>query len=318
MYDIFVVSKDKTECELIDRFPHCKTVEYTSDKKKLFQSIALQSATKHAWLVSADCDYSNFDFDYTPPWHQETQLHVWPTEEQLLGGDTCLINTREFLKQVNDIDYVQNYQDVCWKELSITQTVKPEVFVWSKSPSADMIVDDATFMRYTGDRLSMLRKTVRRATTPYIWVVSDELDYSEFDFFWRPSWAEEQYLHVWPTENQTLGGDTFYVNVAEFTKQQDALESLDHYQTVHWHNRQIKQKITPDVFIWDRGQAQSLKERFPTATVLRYFGSKFDMMKRTIAKSQTANIWIISDNCNYSEFDFTWRPGWATDKHLVN
>ena len=316
MYDIFVVTKNKSQCDLLDRFPHCKTVEYTPNKVELLRAVAGQSATRHAWIVSADCDYSNFDFNYMPPWHQETQLHVWPTENQTLGGDTCLINTKEFLKQASTLDYVQNYKDVCWKDSSINQKVQPEVFVWSRSSTADLISVDATFLRYVGDPLSMMKKTVRRATTPYIWIVNDECDYRDFDFTWRPSWASEQYLHVWPTENQTLGGDTFYVNVEEFLQQQDTIESLDHYQTVHWHNQQIKQKITPEIFIWDKGNAQRLKEQFPNATAIRYFGSKFDMMKRTIAKSQTANIWVIGDNCDYKDFDFSWRPSWATDAHM--
>ena len=316
MHDIFVISKNKSHCDLLDIFPHCKVVDYTTDKIELFCAVAIQSTTKYAWVLSADCDYTNFNFDYMPPWHQEDQLHVWPTENQSLGGDTCLLNAKEFLKQASTLDYVQNYKDVCWKDSNIPQAIKPEVFVWSRSSTADMIIDNATFLRYVGDPLSMMKKTVRRATTPYIWIVSDECDYSDFNFSWRPEWAAEQYLHVWPTENQTLGGDTYYVNVEEFLQQQDLIESLGHYQTIQWHSESVTQKETPEIFIWDDGVNNQTKEKYPDATVLRQIGSNFDMLAKTIRKASTPYVWVLSSKCNYTNFDLSFRPGWNEELYL--
>lgn len=316
MYDIFVVKSNKTNNNFLsEQYPHCKTVEYSSDKKELFKQIAMQSATKHAWIVSESCDYREFDFNYTPPWHQADQIHVWPTNKQHHGGDTCLINAKEFLKQYDNIDYVQNYQSISWKSQSVKQVVNPEVFVWSRSSTADMIIDDATFLRYIGDPLSMLKKTIRRATTPYIWIISDECNYSEFDFNWRPDWEAESYLHVWPTENQQLGGDTYYVNVEEFKKQQDAIEKIDHYETIQWHSP-VKQNNKPAVYIWDKGNSDNLKKQFPDAQVLRYVGSTLDMVNKTIRNANTPYVWILSSNCNYTNFDFNWRPGWAEENFL--
>ena len=273
MHDIFVVKTNNLDKQILKQFPHAKTVDYSADRVELFKCVAEQTVTEHAWIVSSDCDYSDFDFDYTPPWHQNDQLHVWATENQILGGDTVLINAREFLKQADSIDAPQNYQDVCWKEIAVTQSIKPEIFVWSRGNDID--IPGAQTLRYIGNHLEMMRKTIRRASTPYIWIVSDELDYSNFNFDWRPSWAAEKYLHVWPTENQTLGGDTFYVNVEEFVEQQE-IESLDHYQTIQWHEQSIPQVVKPEIFVWNKGNSDHIKQLYPDATVLRYIGSKFD------------------------------------------
>lgn len=315
MHDVFVIKTKNFNEDFLKQIPHTKTVDYTSDRLGLYKNIAMKSVTKHAWILNSDYDYSNFNFDYTPPWHQDSQIHVWPDVSQQHGGDTVLINTAEFLNQVDKLDALQNYQDICWKKETVTQQHKPEIFVWSKSPTSDMIIDDATFMRYTGDPLSMLQKTVRRANTPYIWIVSDELDYSDFDFSWRPSWAIEKYLHVWPTENQQYGGDTFYVNVEEFVKQQH-IDSLDQYQTIYWHDKSIQQKTKPEIFVWDKHNNPNIRNQFPNATFLRYIGSKFSMMEKTARHASTPYFWVIDSSCNYDNFDFSWRPSWATDKHL--
>ena len=313
MHDIFVVKTNNLDKQILKQFPHAKTVDYSADRVELFKCVAEQTVTEHAWIVSSDCDYSDFDFDYTPPWHQIDQLHVWATENQTLGGDTVLINAREFLKQADSIDAPQNYQDVCWKEISVSQSIKPEIFVWSRGNDID--IPGAQTLRYIGNHLEMMRKTIRRAATPYIWIVSDELDYSNFNFDWRPGWAAEKYLHVWPTENQTLGGDTFYVNVEEFVEQQE-IESLDHYQTIQWHEQSIPQVAKPEIFIWNKGNSDHIKQLYPDATVLRYIGSKFDMMQKTVRKSTTPYIWVLSGNCDYTDFDTTWRPGWAIQEQL--
>lgn len=318
MHDIFVVGDPDTNKDILSKYPHSRFVDHKSDRVALFAHIAQQSVTKHAWVISNDCDYSNFDFEYIPPWHQADQLHVWPTENQTHGGSTVLLNTHEFLKQSDNIDSAQNYKDVCWKDDNISQCVKPEIFVWSRGHTVD--IPGVKTLRFIGDRLDMLCKTVRKATTEHIWIISDELDYDSFDFNWRPDWATEKHLHVWPTENQTNGGDTFYVNVAEFKKQSLEINSVNEYNSISWHQDCLKQAHTPDVVIWDNGKNQGnleyLKSRYPGAKVLRNVGNRFDMMQRTMRHVNNKNAWIINSKCSYDNFDFTWRPDWATEKHL--
>ena len=77
MHDIFVVKTNNLDKQILKQFPHAKTVDYSADRVELFKCVAEQTVTEHAWIVSSDCDYSDFDFDYTPPWHQNDQLHVW-------------------------------------------------------------------------------------------------------------------------------------------------------------------------------------------------------------------------------------------------
>jgi hypothetical protein len=313
MHDIFVVKSNNSSKKILEQFPHAKTVDYNNNRLVLFEQVAKQTVTEHAWILNSNCDYTDFNFDYRPLWHQNDQMHVWPTHNQCQGGDTVLINAKEFLKQIHSLDAAQNYQDVCWKEQSLAQQIKPEIFVWSRANVVD--VPETTVLRYIGNHLDMMRKTARKATTPYVWVISDELDYSDFDFDWRPSWATENFLHVWPTENQQQGGDTFYINVEQFVAQQD-IESLNHYQTIQWHKQHIPQIVKPEIFVWDRHNNDTLKNLYPSATFLRHVGSRYSMMEKTVRRAATPCFWVIDSNCDYTDFDFDWRPSWATDKHL--
>ena len=320
MYDIFVVKNNNNfNSKILNQFPHAKVVDYNSNRLELFKQVSKQSVTEHAWIVDSGCDYSNFDFDYRPPWHQTNQLHVWPIENQVFGGDTILINTQEFLKQSGNIDAAQNYQDVCWKDLSLLQHITPEIFVWSRTGITSNIPGSTT-LRYVGDHLEMMRKTISKATTPYVWILSDNCDYNNFDFAWRPSWAEETYLHVWPTENQVMGGDTFYVNVAEFQKQSVDIDQLNNYQVVNWHKLSIPEIKNTEVVIWnnsrDNDNLEKLKILFPNATVMRHIGNRFDMLSKTVDRSNSEYMWIISSDCDYTEFDFDYRPSWAEESYL--
>jgi len=87
--------------------------------------------------------------------------------------------------------------------------------------------------RYLGTHLDMLRRTVIRSRTEYLWVISSCCDYSNFDFSWMPPVGQETQLHCWATGDEKFG-DTFLVHVPSWTQQQ-AVEKLEWYQHVNYH-----------------------------------------------------------------------------------
>ena len=295
------------------------TIRYIGSELDMMNRTLRKVKTPSFWVISDTCDYTNFDLNWRPSWVKQSYLHVWPTENQVKGGDTMYVDTAYMISQLIEIEDLEHYDVIDWHNDSIPQLVKPEVFVWDSTGNTDLF-PDATVLRNVGDKFSMLEKTVRRASTPYIWILNSNNDYSEFDFEWRPSWATQSHLHVWPSGTQTHGGDTMYVNVAEFRKQALEIQALDQYVPINWHNTVIEQTYKPDVVVWDNGKNQGnleyIKTQYPDAIVLRNVGSRFDMMQRTIRHVTSSNAWIINSKCSYTDFDFTWRPGWATEKHL--
>jgi hypothetical protein len=309
MHDIFIVNQCNNHDYLTKRFPHARVIEPASNRKELYTQVSKMGVTEHAWVLDDRYDYTDFDLTYRSPWHQNEQLHVWPGVAQTLGGDTVLINRLEFLKQVSELDAVQNYQSVAWKNQTVCTSNRPEIFVWSNSNTS---IDGTTKLRRIGSELDMMIRTLRKAKTNNIWIISDTCDYTDFNFDWRPEWEQEEYLHVWPTEGQTSGGDTMYVNVSHAKAQLDNIENLENYNTIRWHNQNVKQKVKPLTVAWSRS-GTSVEGADIT---LRYLGNELDMMKRTLRKIDTPYFWIISDTCDYTDFDFNWRPGWSTQHQL--
>jgi hypothetical protein len=272
--------------------------------------------TPSFWVISDTCDYTDFDFEYKPGWTKQSYLHVWPTENQTKGGDTMYVDTVHMMAQLTELKELEHYDVIDWHSNSIKQMHTPEVFVWDSTGNKDCF-PGATVLRNVGDKYSMLEKTVRRASTPYIWILNSNNNYTDFDFNWRPSWATQNHLHVWPSGTQTHGGDTMYVNVIEFKKQALEMQALEQYVPINWHNTVVEQTCKPDIVIWDGGDNTAyIKERFPDAKVMRNIGSRYDMMCRTMHHVNSNTAWIINSKCDYSEFDFDWRPNWANETQL--
>ena len=67
-----------------------------------------------------------------------------------------------------------------------------------------------------------------------------------------------------------------------------------------------------DVFIMDMGgnddNVETLTTRFPHVRVVRYYDNHLDTLKRCIARCRTPYAWVISSVCDYTNFDFDYRP----------
>ena len=103
-----------------------------------------------------------------------------------------------------------------------------------------------------------------------------------------------------------------YVNVIHARANLDYIETLEHYSTIHWQEQTGKQKTNPQSVAWSRS-GTSVEGADIT---LRYLGSELDMMNRTLRKVKTPYFWVISDTCDYTDFDFGYRPGWDKQSYL--
>ncbi len=67
-----------------------------------------------------------------------------------------------------------------------------------------------------------------------------------------------------------------------------------------------------DVFIMDMGghddNVQALTQRFPHARVVRYYDNHLDTLKRCISRSRTPFCWVLASVCDYTTFDFDYKP----------
>jgi len=132
-------------------FPHARIIPFVGSYLEIVRSVLPESRTTHMWLLSSKVTYDNFDFDYIPEQHQNTQLHVWNNHDQE-EGDTFLF-PKKFLEQ--QIKFLRDYQDVNYHEytadydfdfLDVRYDLSDVITNLPKSPSSS-----ARYIRYHTD-----------------------------------------------------------------------------------------------------------------------------------------------------------------------
>ena len=101
--------------ELQSRLPKIKRTRVVGDYLSALKRIAETAQTEWVWITSSVCDYSKFDFTWTPePW-QEKMLHCFPSSEQK-RGDTFYMQVEEFRKQMNQLEILDWFETINYCE----------------------------------------------------------------------------------------------------------------------------------------------------------------------------------------------------------
>jgi len=107
----------------------------------------------------------------------------------------------------------------------------------------------AKYTRYNNTHLATIKRIVERATTEYVWIVSDLCDYTDFDFAWQPvPWQADQ-IHCWASGDQQYG-DTFLVPVDAFKRQAEGLKVLGWYEHINWHADGVPRTTLGNMYDW--------------------------------------------------------------------
>ena len=107
----------------------------------------------------------------------------------------------------------------------------------------------AKYTRYNNTHLATIKRIVERATTEYVWVVSDLCDYADFDFTWQPLPWEADQIHCWASGDQQVG-DTFLVPVAAFKRQAEGVKVLGWYKHINWHSDGVPRPTLGNMYDW--------------------------------------------------------------------
>ena len=72
-----------------------------------------------------------------------------------------------------------------------------------------------------------IKTAVSKATKPWLWIISDLIDYSNFDFDWLPEEGDEKFIHCWPS-GTSKKGDTFLINVIHYLNNDNIEYNFEH------------------------------------------------------------------------------------------
>lgn len=236
MFDIFVINSNNT---VKKHYPHACEIKNLSLCEAV-QWAAKNSSTEMFWVLSGSNDYSEFDLQFEPAWHQRSHLHVWPSNNQCHGGSTLLVNRRQWLGE-SPGDLLE-YSTINWHSNALISKETADIFVWDfggHQQNIEQILQqypDAKVLRYFGTHLDMFKKTVKKAKKDSVWILSSCCNYDEFDPFWLPDWHNQNQIHVWASGDQQFG-DTFWVDVESAKQCIDDLEELEYFSKgITWHS----------------------------------------------------------------------------------
>ena len=176
----------------------------------------------------------------------------------------------------------------------------------------EIVVQESTvtqFQKYYVE--TTLEDLIKQHPNEIFWALNPDLDYIEFDFNWRPSIEQAQYVHAFgSSESETT--QTYLVNSNMWEKGFRELNWVEDEQLDDQTLAKLFKK--PDMFFVDKGNSESqdrfdkLKQQFPFIQKTRYLNSWVDTINRCINRAATNLCWILNSELDYSAFNFEYYP----------
>jgi hypothetical protein len=230
------------------------------------------------WVIPDNIDVSRFDFS----WHPD---------------DTSPPTTYQFgtlLDKEDGPKYVH------------PSTMDDVVVFLERIESKQVIVETIVqkdFPKYT--ITSTLEDLINQHVNELFWALNPDLDYSEFDFDWRPNIEQSQYLHAFGSP-ENINTQTYFVNAAAWLKGSKDINYVE--------DKTLNVKVNIDMFFVDRSNSESqsrfekLKNKFPNIQKTRYLNSWVETINRCINRASSNLCWILNSELDYSDFDFNYYP----------
>jgi len=158
-----------------------------------------------------------------------------------------------------------------------------------------------------------LEDLVNEHPNEVFWALNTNIDYSAFDFNWRPSIEQARYVHVFGSPDSQLT-QTYFVSAPMYLQGSKDFNFVEQDKKVD--SEYLSSLFKPsDMFFVDRGNSEAndrfniLKEKFGNRIQkTRYLNSWVDTINRCINRSSTNLCWILNSELDYSNFNFNWYP----------
>lgn len=223
------------------------------------------------WIVPENVDTSTFDFSWHPDSTSPPYIYQFGT----------LLNNSDgprYITPDNNGETVFKYR------------------IYKDGIKVDPILVNKYCIETTLDDL------VRQHPDEVFWALCKQIDYTKFNFDWRPDLRDIDYVQVFGSPASSK--QTFFVNARSYLNGNNQLKFIE----------PIQPTTQPDMFFVDRGNINSqenyekLKLVYPNLQKTRYLNSWVDTVYRCINRSTTELCWILNSELDYTDFDFNYYP----------
>jgi hypothetical protein len=172
--------------------------------------------------------------------------------------------------------------------------------------------------RYLNSWVDTIARCTTKSDEDLFWVLSSEVDYTEFSFNYNPNPWQMRMIHVFGTQ-WTHWGNTYLVNRNTFKEDTKYVKVIEHLNVLNFvkDKRAIASGSLYDIVLIDQGndETKSVVELLQnkalgrTVTTVKYAHSYLKTFKQILTTLPTKNehyIWIASSICDYENFDFSY------------
>jgi hypothetical protein len=245
-------------------------VKYVDDVK----AIIMPDMTN--WEIPNDINVSRFDFSWHPDATGDPHIYQFGSVAGNTDGPRYVVPLNNgnvlFLENVFSIESLGNEESKNYPKYFIKTT---------------------------------LEDLINEHSTEIFWALNPDMDYSGFDFDWRPDVYQSRYIQAFGTKNN-INTQTYLVNAIMWKNGDTDINYVEDKTDT------LKAKI--DMFFVDRGNSESqarfdkLKAKFDNIQKTRYLNTWVDTINRCINRSTTNLCWILNSELDYDNFNFEYYP----------
>ena len=267
------------------------------------------------WALNRDLNYNKFDFEWRPDLENFRHVNVFGTS---LSKDvsTYYVNGPMWAKGFREFNYVDY-------ELDIVTDIN--IFYIDRGNNTDQHSElllkfpKLHKTRFANSWIDTINRCIKKSTTKLIWVLSSEIDYSDFKFDFYPSEWQRKMIHIFGTQ-WSHWGNTYMINTETFEDNTKYLEQIEHAKNINFVRRRrakISQCLNDIIYIDFGNKSDSLSQLKTKCidreiTILPYDISYVNTLTQWVNSKtdyeikQEHNMWVCSSICDYENFDFTW------------
>jgi len=328
-----------TEPSVEYRVPGATDIKYVTD------ILASPKVDMTLWSISDSVDMETFDFSWRPNPNDPPYIYEFATVWNARGGPKYSVPNATEYKYIEDIKAKTLPNRKNW-EIPEGVDVSNFDFSWVPHPNAPAYIyqfgtktDNNDGPKYITPNnngevvyLERIESTaivvgqyhiettlddlVAQHPNEIFWATRKNIDYSTFDFDWRPGTVEVawelDYVHAFGSPESELT-QTYFISAKHYEEGNNSLKFVEELKLDEGTLAKIFTK--PDMFFIDRSNPEStarfeaLKAKFGTRIQkTRYLNSWVDTINRCTTRSTTELLWVLNSELDYSDFDFEYYP----------
>lgn len=284
-----------------------KTAQYIIETT--LEDLIEQHPNEEFWALNPDIDYSQFDFSWKPNSENFRHINVFGNEQSK--------NTQTYY--VNSVMYHRGYKEYNYVESSSIIDTKLDIFFIDKSNKSSkenlqkLLVryPNIQTTRYLHNWVDTITRCVKKSSSKFAWIVSSELDYTDFKFDFYPAPWQESMIHVFGTQ-WGQWGNTYLINTELWESDIGHVKIIEHLKNInHVRGRiaQVKENHYETLLITMGNYTNKIEADY----TIDYRGSYVATIDAWLNKNpllkekKNYHIWVCSTICTYDDFDFTYQ-----------